>query len=135
MLDTSSQPFVVAPQAREVDTMEHSPAYQLSPGEIQNIHKTIAELGRGYQPQFVEMVSSNAYNTVIKCLEKAGIADQVIELLGISITLQQHAADLRAGTISDISATDIVDTLPQATRLIWDLGGEFADGESAWSKD
>ncbi len=134
MLQTSSPSLIVAPQARKANSMNNEPSPTLTPYQIAAIREAIAELGRGYQPGFVEMVSSVAYNTVVDYLKNAGMPEEVLDLLGIALVLRNYAGELEAGTISDVGAGDIVDTLPEATRLIWALGGSFTDGDSSWGK-
>jgi hypothetical protein len=92
-----------------------------------------AEIGRQYQPEFVDALASQGLNLLSDWLRQNAPAE-ISALFDQSIQLQDYARKLSNGSLDSLAAWDLVVMMPKQTRLIWNAGGVFSDGSSIWHK-
>lgn len=83
-----------------------------------------------FQPEFLETLADQAYDLVVSWMKENQVPEPIIRLLEGADTLRLCAQKLaQEGELKgSIDGEDLLETLPEVTRLIWMAGGEFSDG-------
>ena len=94
----------------------------------------LAQIGKSFQPEFLQCIADQALDLAIEQLRAHQVPEQVISLLEAAIQVESYTIQLQAGALNDTAAVDIADTLPEMTRLIWNLGGSFQNQNGVYRK-
>jgi len=116
--------------------MEKQQEEKLTKEQLQAIHGFAVNVGKSYQPEFVEMLASTLYDLVLGQMKRANMSEDAINLLEYYSALKTYALELKSGSLSDVGADDLAVSVPAVTQLIWKMGGSFVagDGESTWTR-
>lgn len=89
-----------------------------------------ADIGRTYPHEFLEMVADDLETTLREIIKKAQLPDKVTDLVGDLVMMTEYAVKARAGVLSEIEASLLVDTLAESTQRMVELGGIFYSSHS-----
>lgn len=89
------------------------------------VQKAEASLGRGYAPEFIEVLADQGFEVLLNWLKVNHIPEEVVDLYQHIWMLKTYLEWSRNGELEDAGAQDLAQIIPPVTEIIAKLGGFF----------